>query len=214
MRTPAALALLLAAACVPSQGPLMEPGQDCLKCHDGGGARRWTVAGTWPPRGTQVTITDSAGKSFTLRTNEAGNFYSAESIQFPLTVSVGGTPMSAPVPYGGCNHCHAGGVTFGPLMLPGEDCLACHDGTYGVKQFTAAGTWSGPNLIVSLTDANGTTVSGATEPTLVTNSAGNFYTTTPLVLPLRSASVQGRTMTQPPYSGCNRCHPRGTGGED
>jgi hypothetical protein len=212
-RAAVAVALLLGAACVPSEGPLMEPGQDCLRCHDGGEARRWTVAGTWAPRGTQVTIADSAGKSFTLRTNDVGNFYTAESLQFPLTVSVQGTPMPTPATYGGCNRCHAGGVETGPLMLPGEDCLACHDGN-GVTRFSAAGTWTGPGLSVRLVDAKGTAVDGSKEPTLVTNAAGNFYTTAPLVLPLQSASVGGRTMSQPPYSGCNSCHPRGADAGD
>jgi hypothetical protein len=38
-------AALLALACVPSEGPLMEPGRDCLECHggDGGGGGRLAV---------------------------------------------------------------------------------------------------------------------------------------------------------------------------
>jgi hypothetical protein len=155
-----------------------------------------------------VTVTDSGGKSFTLRANEAGNFYTAESLQFPVQVSVGGTPMPTPVIYGGCNHCHAGGEALGPLMLPGRDCLACHDGTYDVKKFTAAGTWTRPGLNVSLVDANGTKVDGTTDPGLVTNAAGNFYTTAPLVFPLQTATVDNSVMRDPraPYGGCNACH--------
>lgn len=43
----------------------MAPGEDCLSCHDGGAARRWTAAGTFPGRGRAVTLTDAKGKSFT-----------------------------------------------------------------------------------------------------------------------------------------------------
>ena len=90
----------------------MKAGQDCLECHGGGGgeeeARAWTAAGTWS-RGAHVSITDSAGKSFTIRGNDVGNFYTAESLRFPLTVSVDGTPMPGTVTYGGCNRCHGGG---------------------------------------------------------------------------------------------------------
>ena len=86
----------------------MKPGTDCLECHGGGDARTWTVAGTWT-RGAGVTIADAAGKSFTLRGNAAGNFYTAESLTFPLTVSVDGQTMPNPVTWGGCNRCHGSG---------------------------------------------------------------------------------------------------------
>jgi len=58
-----------------------------------------------------VQIRDAGGWSFEVQTNVAGNFYTAESVAFPLQVCVvlGGaaTCMSAPVDYGGCNACHA-----------------------------------------------------------------------------------------------------------
>lgn len=109
--TARALAALLAtlAACIPENGPLMEPGSDCLECHGGDEARTWTAAGTWGGQGSRVTITDSSGKSFTLRTNRVGNFYTAERLAFPLRVSVDGSEMPAPVTYGGCNACHGSG---------------------------------------------------------------------------------------------------------
>lgn len=105
-----AAALVALAACVPEEGPLMKPGEDCLECHGGGDeARTWTAAGTWGGQGSHVTITDSNGKSFTLRTNQVGNFYTAERLAFPLRVSVDGSEMPDPVTYGGCNACHGEG---------------------------------------------------------------------------------------------------------
>jgi hypothetical protein len=199
-------AAMLAVACVPSEGPLMEPGRDCLGCHGGGEAKRWTVAGTWPPQGSRVTVADAAGKSFTLKTNQVGNFYSAESLAFPLTVSVDGKAMPNPVTYGGCNLCHGPfGVQAGPLMLPGDDCLRCHDGTVA-KRFTAAGTFLPAGSTVTIS-AGGSTV------TVTTNQVGNFYTDQPLMLP-GSTSVNGHLM-QPAltYGGCNRCHGQGGAGE-
>jgi hypothetical protein len=114
----AALALALA-GCVPDEGPMMEPGSDCMECHGGGGeeeedAPPWTVAGTIAGvRGAHITITDANGWSFTLRSNDAGNFYTAEPVAFPLVaISVDGEPMrdDLPSPHGSCNACHSGGV--------------------------------------------------------------------------------------------------------
>ena len=82
----AALALALA-GCVSEEGPMMKPGSDCMECHGGGEeeARPWTVAGTIAGvRGAHITITDANGWSFTLRSNDAGNFYTAEPVAFPL----------------------------------------------------------------------------------------------------------------------------------
>jgi hypothetical protein len=104
----AALALALALACIPEEGPLMKPGEDCLDCHDGDEAARWTTAGTWAP-GSSVTIADSNGKLFTLQTNRVGNFYTAEALRFPLRVTVDGEAMTDSVEYGGCNRCHGEG---------------------------------------------------------------------------------------------------------
>ncbi|HET6923558.1 MAG TPA: hypothetical protein VFI16_10470 [Anaeromyxobacteraceae bacterium] len=172
MRRAAWVAAVLAGACIPERGPLMMPGEDCLECHGGGGrlpgqpltvgdpedARRWTVAGTVYPstgaaasegvEGAKVHIVDATGFSFTLETNRAGNFYTAERVRFPLRVSVqhGGNieEMGEEVPYGGCNGCHRQpprllapgrisvlyeGRPEGPLMMPGENCLECHGRT-------------------------------------------------------------------------------------
>lgn len=197
---------LLAACQAPDLGPNMMPGRDCLRCHDGAGGRGWTVAGTWS-HGAHVTVTDASGKSFTLRGNQVGNFYSAEPVAFPLTVSVDGRTMPEPVTYGGCNSCHGGGArgANGPLMRPGEDCLACHDGVDATR-FTVAGTWpGGAGQAVTLTDSRGRTVR------LTTNAVGNFYAADALSFPLVVA-VDGESMPDPvTYGGCNDCH--GPGGE-
>lgn len=208
-RSAPALLVLLAAACSsPELGPLMAAGQDCLGCHDGATARRWTVAGTWHP-GARVTVADAAGKSFTLHANKVGNFYSAEPVVFPLAVGVDGKTMPALATYGGCNRCHSnvGTGQTGPLMLPGQDCLACHDGAQALR-WTVAGTWSRAGATVTLADSRGRTV------TLTTNQVGNFYTSQALAFPL-TARVGGQQMPDPvTYGGCNRCHGSGGGGGD
>jgi hypothetical protein len=103
--------LLTSAACIPEEGPMMEPGSNCMECHDGSEGRTWTVAGTWSGQGRQVVIVDAAGKSFSLHTNQAGNFWSSEPITYPLRVSVDGSAMPSAVTTGGgsCNTCHGFG---------------------------------------------------------------------------------------------------------
>lgn len=201
-----ALASLLTAACAsPELGPLMAAGQDCLGCHDGNTARRWSVAGTWKP-GARVTVTDSAGLTFTLHGNKVGNFYSAERLVFPITVDVDGKAMPALATYGGCNRCHGGGAgsvgPTGPEMAPNQDCLACHDGAQA-RRWSAAGTWTRAGATVTLADAASRSVS------VTTNRVGNFYTDVSLAFPL-TASVDGVRMPVPvTYGGCNRCHASG-----
>lgn len=125
------LAGIAIAACTPENGPLMRPGEDCLVCHGGspGGteglparhATPWSLAGTVYAtvdadpnagiEGVSVQVTDAAGFKFQLRTNLAGNFYSAEKVAFPLQVCVSRNGsvqcMEGPVPHGACNYCHA-----------------------------------------------------------------------------------------------------------
>jgi hypothetical protein len=212
------IGVLLGAACVPSEGPLMAAHQDCLGCHGGGGeGQTWTVAGTMGGQGSRIRITDANGWSFTLHAAENGNFYTAEKVAFPVTVSVDGAPMAyktasrgtvgeiIPVTYGGCNACHlADGtvVTFDEFMMPGSDCLTCHraGGMASGKRFSVAGTWSGQGIRV--------VVGGVT---MTTNRVGNFYTETPIALPTDAQVVGVGTMNDPPpdYGGCNRCHPFG-----
>ncbi len=204
----AAVLLLLATACVPANGPMMDPFQDCLGCHGAAGtAKTWTVAGTWA-KGAQVTVVDANGKTVSLRGNEAGNFYTAEHLVPPLTVSVDGKVMPAsanPQQYGGCNACHhADTITVGPEMAPGADCLVCH-GPAGmaVTKFTAAGTFPPAGQAV--------TVGGSST---TTNAVGNFYVSDPITFPA-PASVGGRSMEGgAPYGGCGRCHGSGGSGGD
>ena len=132
MRRPALACAFVLGACVPEQGPLMRPGEDCMLCHGGdtvpgaaadagsGGrharAHRGTVydAPDADPNagvlGAYVHVIDSNGWSFELRSNLAGNFYSAEGIAFPLQLCVerGGNLLCAQSPhaYGSCNACH------------------------------------------------------------------------------------------------------------
>lgn len=111
--------------------PVMQPGQDCMKCHTAGGAaagHQFTVAGTVfpttqssPDAGVQdveVLIVDSVGTKLTLLTNEAGNFYTSEVLKAPVRIDIqqGNHRMrmveAPPSPDGGlgtpisCNLCH------------------------------------------------------------------------------------------------------------
>lgn len=183
---------------------MMDPFQDCLRCHSSrGNARTWTAAGTWR-KGARITLVDQAGKTVNLTGNDAGNFYTAEGLAFPLTVSVDGAEMPKPVTYGGCNVCHhADTLTVGPLMAPGEPCLSCHGpGAMATAKFSAAGTFS-PGVRVSVAGHGATT-----------NAVGNFYLdarTQPISFATRQpASVNGRAMEDGAPSGdCNTCHGNG-----
>jgi hypothetical protein len=208
--------LLAGAACDLEEGPLMAPGQDCISCHDGGEANRWTAAGTWT-RGARVSVTDANGKNVPMRGNDVGNFYTAESLTPPLTVSVDGQSMdmtklpSGTLHYGGCNLCHTNGgadVIDVKNMAPGRDCLGCHrvGGVASYAPFTIAGTWKGPGHTVRVVDRNGVTT------TLPTNTVGNFYANvTSLAFPLREVWVDGEQMDSGEvrdmrHASCNVCH--------
>jgi hypothetical protein len=193
----------------------MRPGSDCLSCHDGGRAKRWSVAGTWS-HGATIVVVDASGRSLTMRGNQVGNFYTAETLAFPLrSVTVDGTSMPSTASgcadafsYGGCNRCHVGGgpLSVGPLMMPGAECLACHaNGGSACTKFSAAGTFSDV-AVGTQVDVGGVTT--------VTNSVGNFFVTAPIAYPA-SASVGGRSMEGGTRSGgCNACHHGRVGGAD
>lgn len=114
----AGLALAGAACDIPATGPAMTPGHDCLSCHDGAIATKWSVAGTLfsAPKsgsavaGAQVLVTDSAGRRLTLTTNSVGNFYTAEELVYPLDVQVQNGKhhlgMDGKPAHGSCNKCH------------------------------------------------------------------------------------------------------------
>jgi mono/diheme cytochrome c family protein len=111
----------------------MRPGDDCLQCHQSNGEgafHRFSVAGTIFPTSTSATgdglseaeilIIDSTGRQLTLRSNGVGNFYTAETLRPPLTISAqrGRQRMSMleTAPTGACNSCHQ---IPGPQLAPG-----------------------------------------------------------------------------------------------
>jgi hypothetical protein len=101
----------------------------------------------------------------------------------------------------------------GPSMLPGEDCLSCHNGTRA-GAWTVAGTvYSDPNAPtyageegaqVIVTGADGKVL------TLTSNSVGNFYTAEAIAKPFTVVIQRGSfkmVMTAPPTTGaCSACH--------
>ena len=120
-------------------GPLMRPGENCLRCHSPGnnlGAPVWTAGGTVYPRkdaaedeglaGVRVTITGAAGEKVTLTTNAVGNFYTAEPLTKPYRVVLerDGRTKEMPIdaPAGSCNACHswpdASGGAPGRIFAP------------------------------------------------------------------------------------------------
>ena len=116
-----ASALMLGACGIPAASPTMDPGSDCLSCHNGGIAPAWTASGTvftgahsqadGGLEGAQVIVTDNNGRQLTLTTNSTGNFYTSETLAFPIHVQAqfGNKRMamaSAPST-GSCNTCHA-----------------------------------------------------------------------------------------------------------
>lgn len=119
-------ASLALAACVPDESPLMRPGQNCMSCHTGE-QKPWTVAGTVYGaydadenaglEGAEVLVKDAKGRELTLRSNPAGNFFTAEPLAFPIHVEVQKDgkrfAMGSPPPSGACNSCHTPGNGFG-----------------------------------------------------------------------------------------------------
>ena len=105
---------LLLAACIPDEGPMMRSGEDCGGCHG------FTAAGTVfddphavvddGVKGARIHLTGADGRTITVRSNEAGNFYTKERLVAPLRVAVekGGRreEMEPPATDGRCNHCH------------------------------------------------------------------------------------------------------------
>jgi len=105
-------------------GPLMRPGSNCLRCHAAGGRAAgapFSVGGTvFPARdsevcggvmGVTIEVTDSRGKQLRLVSNAAGNFYSQEPLEPPLSLAAEyqGRALAMPVttPTGGCALCHS-----------------------------------------------------------------------------------------------------------
>ena len=117
------------AACVPEEGPWMDPGSNCMVCHAekrSASDRAWSVAGTTQNlslgagpapelAGATISFTDASGKTHSMTSNGAGNFYTAESVTFPLSdISItrdGQPPRIMPIKAksGACNECHTDG---------------------------------------------------------------------------------------------------------
>jgi hypothetical protein len=120
-----ALASLFWACGTPEHSPTMKPGEDCLRCHGAGSELHWYAAGTVyldkqtkagdGVQGIEVVLTDAHGRTISLETNGAGNFYTAEALAFPAKAEVRrkGKTLAMPieVPEGGCNSCHTAGDT-------------------------------------------------------------------------------------------------------
>jgi len=110
-------------------GPQHRPGQPCLTCHDGtiGNPGEFSVAGTvyvdeegkTPASGAVVTLTSADATTFSLRTNNAGNFFARPKDYAPVY------PMRVAVSYGG--------ISVDMVSLIGRDgsCGDCHGPTPG-----------------------------------------------------------------------------------
>ena len=135
-------------------GPQMLPGEDCTRCHKTNSeydrAPVWTVAGTVFPTadaspddgvtGVSVHLLDASGSVLeTLRTNAAGNFYTARALPAEYRVELEylgeRIAMPCPPPSGGCAKCHDDppiGSAPGRIFIPqarspesrGFDCAA------------------------------------------------------------------------------------------
>jgi hypothetical protein len=105
-------------------GPEMRPGNNCLRCHVATGEAKekpFSFGGTVFAKpddtlcggvaGVTVKVTDSKGKVVEVVTNSVGNFWSAETLEQPLSIeaSYQGRVRKMPVttPTGGCALCHS-----------------------------------------------------------------------------------------------------------
>jgi hypothetical protein len=105
-------------------GPTMRPGQACLSCHDDFSAAGTVYAdmnGSAARSGVTVTLVDDASQTVNLTSNSAGNFYTSESLTFPVTIHVvSGTDEATMLSAnsGDCNSCHsASGSAGAPVFL-------------------------------------------------------------------------------------------------
>lgn len=121
-----------------AESPLMHPGADCIGCHASGEGPNFVIAGTvhaaiddptdcYGVAGATVTVTDATGKSVSLLTNEAGNFYvsARDAMTMPIQAKVAfdgrERVMAAAQMTGACASCHTtGGANGAPgrILLP------------------------------------------------------------------------------------------------
>jgi hypothetical protein len=143
----------------------------------------------------------------------------------------GTTACTDTTPYDGASTCTSGthwtqGDDSSPDMHPGGACLACHStassppdpiGTMAGTVYPSIhepddcngvpGTTTDP-IVVSVLDRNRQTI------TATVTASGNFFASSPVALPIRSATVtyQGRTRTMASAqvsADCNSCHTEG-----
>lgn len=100
----------------------------------------------------------------------------------------------------------------GSDMLPGSDCLACHDGNGRAPTWSAGGTIftdasglkAAKNVTITITDDAGKVV------TMTSNASGNFYTSKSLTFPINveieKGGVKKSMATAVDVGGCNSCH--------
>jgi hypothetical protein len=120
-------------------GPLMRPGNNCLRCHSSSGeaaAKPFSFGGTIYAdasaalcegvMGVTVRVTDSSGIVVSVVSNEVGNFYSdiALTPPFRIEAEVDGRIAVMPIesPTGGCTLCHSSpdavGGALGRIRTP------------------------------------------------------------------------------------------------
>ncbi len=114
------LALALWGCGADDNSATMRPGEDCLSCHNSGN-NAFTLAGTVFTDGTAsssglsgvtLTVTDSKGATVTLTSNSVGNFFTSQSLTFPVNIALTSGSSSASMSAasrGGCNSCHGTG---------------------------------------------------------------------------------------------------------
>lgn len=103
------------------ESPNMNPGEDCIACHNRGEGPDYTLAGTVMGdyddpddcngiEDVVVRVTDADGVTTELTTNSAGNFFTRDDIAMPYTVVIdrdGETrEMVAEQSTGACGSCH------------------------------------------------------------------------------------------------------------
>jgi hypothetical protein len=120
-----------AAACIQAAPPPdghHNAGQNCLTCHTGSGAPKWTAAGTLyadaagttAVAGATITLVDSTGKEVKIVTATNGNFWTSQALTPPLHPKASKCPSSAAMSgnaQGACNSCHSAGGSKGPIVL-------------------------------------------------------------------------------------------------
>jgi hypothetical protein len=119
---------------LPCENPVMpvpqnghhNTGKSCFQsCHNHG----FTLAGTLYTNatgntgfgGATISVTDAANKTIKVVVNSNGNFYTSDSLTFPVLVIASSCPsakrMNGSTPNGNCNACHVGG-TNDQMHLP------------------------------------------------------------------------------------------------